>query len=136
MDFVRSYLCKSELLTSWTLFSHFLAGLLCVHSKPARKWGKRSSTCQNFICTEITSYKIHTLKKCQNSKYFFFRKSFSIWKYWFLIGRQSILIELPKFQGKDFFNLDTFLIVFYPTVQWLECSVSLLSFSAKRYDLS
>ena len=34
-------------------FPHFLAGSLM--------WGKNCSTGQKFICTEVTSYKIHTL---------------------------------------------------------------------------
>ena len=28
---------------------------------PAKKWGKKCSTGQRFIFTEVTSYKIHTL---------------------------------------------------------------------------
>ena len=31
------------------------------HSKPVKKWGKKCSTGLRFICTEATSYKIHTL---------------------------------------------------------------------------
>ena len=42
-------------------FPHFLTGLLFLHSKPVKKRGKKSSTGQRFICTEVTSYKIHTL---------------------------------------------------------------------------
>ena len=52
MDFVRSYFGTNEPLTSWTLFSHFLA-------RSAKKWGKKCSTGQRFICTIVTSYKIH-----------------------------------------------------------------------------
>jgi hypothetical protein len=48
MDFVRSYFGKNEPLTSWTL-------------NPAKKWGKKCSTGQRFIFTEVTSYQIHTL---------------------------------------------------------------------------
>ena len=33
-----------------------------VHSNPVKKWGKKCSTGQRFICTEVTSYKIHSLK--------------------------------------------------------------------------
>ena len=32
-----------------------------VHIKPVKKWGKKCSTGQRFICTEGTSYKIHIL---------------------------------------------------------------------------
>ena len=42
-------------------FPHFLTGLLCTQIKPVKKWGKKCSTGQRFICTELTSYKIHTL---------------------------------------------------------------------------
>ena len=34
-------------------FPHFLTGLFCVHSKPVKKWGKKRSTGQRFICTKI-----------------------------------------------------------------------------------
>ena len=47
MDFVRSYPGTNEPLTR--------------HSKPAKKWGKKCSTCQRFICPKVTSYKIHIL---------------------------------------------------------------------------
>ena len=40
-------------------FPHFLTGLLCDQSKSEEKKG---STGQRFICTEVTSYKIHTLE--------------------------------------------------------------------------
>ena len=46
----------------------FLTGLLCTHSKPVKKWGKKCSTGQMFICTEVTSYKIHILKEVLLSK--------------------------------------------------------------------
>ena len=36
-------------------FPHFFS------TDPAKKWGKKCSTGQRFICTEVTSYKIHTL---------------------------------------------------------------------------
>ena len=42
-------------------FPHFLTGLQCTRSKPVKKWGKKCSTGQRFICTEVTSYKIHIL---------------------------------------------------------------------------
>ena len=32
-----------------------------MHSKLVKKWGKKCSTGQRFICTEVTSYKIHSL---------------------------------------------------------------------------
>ena len=45
-------------------------GLLCVHSKTAKKWGKKVANYQKFICIKVTSYKTHILvrfgkiKKC------------------------------------------------------------------------
>ena len=33
------------------------------HSKPVKKWGKKCSTGQRFICAEVTSYKIHILEQ-------------------------------------------------------------------------
>ena len=32
---------------------------------PVKKWEKLCSTDQRFICTKVTSHKIHTLSKCQ-----------------------------------------------------------------------
>jgi hypothetical protein len=58
MDFVRSYFGTSEPLTSWTLlFSLFFQ----ISTGLDKKWGKKCSTGQRFICIEVTSYKIHTL---------------------------------------------------------------------------
>ena len=47
MDFVRSYFGKNEHLTSTDL---------------EKKWGQKGSTGQRFICSELTSYKIHILE--------------------------------------------------------------------------
>ena len=51
-------------------FPHFLTGLLCVYSKPVKKWGKVFNWSEvyldTFICTEVTSYKIHTLVHLPN----------------------------------------------------------------------
>ena len=58
MDFVRSYFSTNEPLTRWTLFTSVFDWS---HSKPVKKWGKKCSTGQRFICTEVTSYKIHIL---------------------------------------------------------------------------
>ena len=46
MDFIRSYKGTSEPLTSADL---------------EKKRGKKCSNGQMFICTEVTSYEIHTL---------------------------------------------------------------------------
>ena len=59
MDFVRSYFSKNEPLTSWTLFSRSAL----ISTDLEKKWGKMCSTGQRFICTEVTSYKIHILVK-------------------------------------------------------------------------
>ena len=58
MDFVRSYFGTNEPMTSLTLFSSLSDWS---HSKPVKKRGKKCATDQRFICTEVTSYKIHTL---------------------------------------------------------------------------
>ena len=42
-------------------FPKFLTGLMCTQSKPVKKLGKKCSTGQRFICTEVTSYKNHIL---------------------------------------------------------------------------
>ena len=47
MDFVRSYFDTNEPLTSADL---------------EKKLGQKCSTGQRFICTEVTSYKIHILE--------------------------------------------------------------------------
>ena len=59
MDFVRSYFATNEPVEHF--FPHILTGFLYTHSKPVKKWGKKCLTGQRFICTEVTSYKIHTL---------------------------------------------------------------------------
>ena len=58
MDFVRSYFGTNELLTSWTLFSSLFDWFAMW---PVKKCGKKCSTGQRFICTKVTSYKIHIL---------------------------------------------------------------------------
>ena len=50
----------------WTILDKFgnnFRGfhVLCTHSKPVKKWGKKCSIGRRFICTEVTSYKIHIL---------------------------------------------------------------------------
>jgi hypothetical protein len=55
MDFVRSKFGTNEPLPVEHFFPHFLAGLLCVQ-QTGQKVRKKV-----FICTEVTSYKIHTL---------------------------------------------------------------------------
>jgi hypothetical protein len=70
MDFVRSYFCTNEPLTSWTLFSSLFGRL---SADPAKKWGKKCSTGQRFICTEVTSYKIHILVEI------FYEWSYKFW---------------------------------------------------------
>ena len=42
-------------------FPHYLAISGLISADPAKKWGKKCSTGQMFICTEVTSYKIHIL---------------------------------------------------------------------------
>jgi hypothetical protein len=58
MDFVRSYFGTNETLTSWTLFSSLFVQ---ISADLENKWGQKCSTGQSFICTEVTSYKIHIL---------------------------------------------------------------------------
>ena len=56
-------------------FPHFLAGSVLISADPAKKWGKKWSPGQRFICTEVTSYKIHILVSSQilnGSQDFFF----------------------------------------------------------------
>ena len=52
MDFVRSYFSTT--------------------AKPVKKWGKKCSTGQRFICTEVTSYKIHILTISEWNHQFWF----------------------------------------------------------------
>ena len=70
MDFVRSYIGKNEPLTIWTLFSSlfdwFAVG-------PVKKWRKKCSAGQRFICTKVISYKIHTLVYLIFSFFFIFQ---------------------------------------------------------------
>ena len=68
MDFVRSYFFTNEPLTIWTLFSSLFDWF---HSKPVKMWGKKCSTGQRFICTEVTSYKIHILVDLISFRFFF-----------------------------------------------------------------
>ena len=58
MGFVRSYIGTNKPLASWTLYSSLFEWF---DSKPDKKWGKKCSTGQKFLCKEVTSYKIHTL---------------------------------------------------------------------------
>ena len=62
MDFLRSYFDTNEPLTSWTLLSPLFFPYHCwLDLIWKKKWGKKCSTGQRFICTEVTSYKIHIL---------------------------------------------------------------------------
>ena len=63
MDFVRSYFGTNEPLTSWTLFSSLFGR---ISADLAKKWGKKCSTGQKFIFTEVTSFKIHILVESIN----------------------------------------------------------------------
>ena len=67
MVFVRSYFGTNEPLTSWTHFSSLFGW---ISTDLAKKWGKMCSTGQRFICTEVTSYKIHDILGVQNGLYF------------------------------------------------------------------
>ena len=88
MDFVRSYFDTNEPLTSWTFFSSLFDWL---HSKPVKKWGKKCSTSQRFIGTEVTSYKIHILVEVPNFRRtaLVFRQT-TVWKY-VLVQRNHVL---------------------------------------------
>ena len=44
-----------------TPVEHFLAGSVLISADLAKKSGKKCSTGQRFICTEVNSYKIHIL---------------------------------------------------------------------------
>ena len=68
MDFVRSYFDKNEPLTSWTLFSSLFVQ---ISADLEKKWGQKCSTGQRFICTEVTSYKIHILDGLDKSHYLY-----------------------------------------------------------------
>ena len=49
---------------------------------PAKKWGKKCSTGQRFICTEVTSYKIHILEPIRvdlSKSYKMFKNTSSEW---------------------------------------------------------
>ena len=58
MDFVRSYFDKNEHLTSWTLFPSIFVQ---ISADLEKKWEQKCITGQRFICTEVTSFKIHIL---------------------------------------------------------------------------
>ena len=60
MDFVRSNFDTNEPLPVGHFFPHFLAGLLRTQQS-GQKVRKKVFNWQRFICTEVTSYKIHTL---------------------------------------------------------------------------
>ena len=84
MDFVRSYFGKNEPLTRWTLFFQISTDL-------EKKWGQKCSTGQRFICTEVTSYKIHTLGKI-NYKEKFHEKSAPLS---YRSGASVLVLEAP-----------------------------------------
>ena len=54
--------CKKLTLVQMNLWpvEHFFS------ADPAKKWGKKCSTGQRYICTEVTSYKIHILTNHSN----------------------------------------------------------------------
>ena len=56
MDFVWSNFGTNELLPVEHFFPHFLGGLLCVRSKPAKKWGK------SVQLVEVHLYRIYFLQ--------------------------------------------------------------------------
>ena len=64
VDFVRNFFVTNKPLSSWTLFSSLFVFLT------VKKCVKKCSTGQWFICTEVTSYKIHTLRPPQLSAIF------------------------------------------------------------------
>jgi hypothetical protein len=60
MDFVRSYFGTDEPLTSWPD--------LCTQQNQSKS-EEKCSYGQRFICTEVTSYKIHILDICWQDLY-------------------------------------------------------------------
>ena len=60
MDLVRSKFGTNEPLPVEQFFPQFLASLLCAQ-QTGQKVRKKVFNWQRFICTEFTSYKIHTL---------------------------------------------------------------------------
>ena len=70
MGFVRSYFGTNEPLTRSTLFFSLFDWFAVW---PVKKWGKKCLTGQRFICTKVTSYKIHTLTKI----YIFFPEQYA-----------------------------------------------------------
>ena len=59
MDFVRVTSIQMNLWPVEHFFPHFL-------SRSVLKWGKKCSTGRRFICSELTSYKIHILVNVQS----------------------------------------------------------------------
>ena len=53
--------CMKLLMNLWPVDNFFLTFWL-VHSKASQKVRKKCSTGQRFICTKVTSYKIHILR--------------------------------------------------------------------------
>ena len=57
---VRNYFGTNEPLTSWTLFSSLFDLFAVCAQQTGQKVRKKVFNWQRFICTEFTSYKIHT----------------------------------------------------------------------------
>ena len=60
MDFVRRKFSTNEPLPVEHLFPHFWP-VFCAHTANRPKSEEKVFNWQRFICTEVTSYKIHTL---------------------------------------------------------------------------
>ena len=52
-------------------FLIFFSLFVQISTDPDKKWEKKCSTGQRFICTEVTSYKIHILAKLDYFPLFF-----------------------------------------------------------------
>ena len=61
MDFVRSNFDTNEPLPVEHFFPHFLGRFAVCAQQTGQKVRKKVFNWQRFICTEVTSYKIHTL---------------------------------------------------------------------------
>ena len=61
MDFVRSHFGKMQLWPVEHFFPHFFSRSVLISADLEKKWGQKCSTGQRFICTEVTSYRIHIL---------------------------------------------------------------------------
>ena len=93
---------------------------LHTHSKLVKKLGKKCSTGQRFICTEVNSYKIHILDK--NPK----------WNITQVSWTSLIHIILDDKYAK---LLGFFLMVEYDQLNWLDILLILFSFYAMNVQL-